>query len=701
MAPHRSIISALAVVLLAAHAAWAAPPAAEYRPGELLVQYKERARTAAPQRFQRQLGLRSQKALDRGNLHHIVLPAGLAVKEALAVLRDDPDVLLAEPNYLVRPQTTPNDPHWPLQWALHNNGQTVNGYAGKAGADLDIQRAWGITTGNMEVIVAVIDSGVNLEHPDIAANLWTNPGELPDNDWDDDGNGFIDDVHGWDFVDNDARPQDATGHGTHVAGIIAGQGDNGRGVAGVAWRARIMPLRFINAFNVGATSDAIAAIEYAVAHGARIINCSWGSSAPSAALKTVMQNAPALFVCAAGNEGSDTPFYPAAFGLPNQLSVAASDQMDRLAWFTSYGRQNVDVAAPGVNIYGLNSGRSTIWLEDFNDPNLSGWTIGGTSPQWGVTDLPGGDRVLATNADNPYYLSNTDAWIEAPELSMAGLGGGKLEFRLIGSSETGADRLLVEVSGDGNTWHSQSLLKGAAIIYGGISGVMPYWMPIYADMGRWDDHASIFVRLRFKTDAAGTDSGFFIGDLKLTGASNADGYLYLHGTSMAAAYVSGVAALLLAHEPDLSVADMKEVIVKSVDLNEDLALTVSSGGRVNAYNVLTLLKDLALSISSSAANRVTLTWSVPNGLDSRVVVERRTGHEPDFRSVANLSAALDGFTDTGVSADTTYYYRVQAQTTDGRSGYSPQARTTTPSSISNGNGGGGGGGCFIATLSAE
>jgi subtilisin family serine protease len=684
MAPHRLILVALTLILLAAHAAWAASPGAEYRPGELLVQYRERARAGAPARLQR-LGLHTRRLLDRGGLHHIVLPEGLSVAQALEMLRDDPDVLLAEPNYLLRPQAAPDDSHWPLQWALHNTGQTVNGYVGKVGADLDAQRAWEITTGGAEVIVAVVDSGVNLDHPDIAANV----------------------MPGWDFVDDDAWPQDATGHGTHVAGIIAGCGNNGRGVAGVSWRARVMPLRFINAFNVGATSDAIAAIEYAVTHGARIINCSWGGSAPSAALRMVMQNAPALFVCAAGNAGGDsdqTPFYPAAYGLPNQLSVAASDQMDRLAWFSNYGRQGVDVAAPGVNVYGLESGRTTLWQEDFDGAELVNWTIGGTAPQWGVSDAPGGGtgRVLATNAEAAYYLSSANSWIEPPELSLAGAGGAILEFALIGSSETGTDPLFVEVSGDRNTWHSRPLLKGTAIVSGGISGTVPYWMPIAADLGPWDDHAALFVRLRFATDAHGSDLGFFIDDLRVTAASDTDGYLYMQGTSMAAAYVSGVAALLLAHDPELSVTEIKEVIVKSVDLNEDLALKTSSGGRVNAYNALTLLKDLALSISAPAPNRVTLSWSAASSLNSQVVVERRTADEPDFRGVANLSAALDGFTDTGVSAETTYYYRVHAQTADGRSGYSPQTKTTTPAFVAgSGGGGGGGGGCFIEMLTQK
>jgi subtilisin family serine protease len=629
----------------------------------------------------------------------------MSVEQALDIFRREPGVTLAEPNYLIHPQTPPNDPQFALQWALANSGQNANGYVGTAGADLDALRAWQITTGNPEVIVAVIDTGCNLIHPDLGANIWTHSGEIPDNGVDDDGDGFVDDLHGWDFVDQDNSPQDPNGHGTHVAGIIAARGNNSTGVTGVAWNVRIMPLRFIDTFDSGATSDAIAAIEYAVAHGAKIINCSWGGSGYSQALRDTMAASEALFVCAAGNAGQNcdsVPFDPAAFGLPNVLSVAASDQMDRLAWFSNWGFANVDVAAPGANIYSLLSGRRTIWHPDFNTTDLSEWTVAGTTPQWVIGPPPPGygSQVLATNPQGN-YAAQSDGWAAAPGLSMDATQGGKLHFRLIGSSQSGADYLYLEASPDMNGWSNLPLLKGSVVIQSGISGAVPYWLPITADLGLWDNHPALYLRWRFKTDESGTDTGYMIDQVALTAVSNGEGYTFMQGTSMAAACVSGVAALVQSRYPTSTAAQLKSIITRSVDLTFDLTDRVDAGGRVNAYNALTLLTDLTLSASPTASGQVRLSWSA-GGLNDRVSVERRSANEADFYTVASVVSALSGFTDTNVRAQTTYYYRLQAQTEDGQTGYSPQTRATTPASSSGGGGGGGGGGgsggCFVGTL---
>ena len=327
-----------------------------YRPGEVLVQFRSTRRAAALSDYRRTHGITVHRSLARGRVHQVALPASISVAQAVALFQVDPDVVMVEPNYYVQPQATSDDPWFDLQWGLLNTGQMIRGYIGTPGTDIDAPNAWDITTGRPEVIVAVIDGGIAYDHPDLAAAIWTHPLEIPANGVDDDGNGRIDDVHGWDFVDDDNAPMDATGHGTHVAGIIAAERNNALGVAGVADGVRIMPLRFIDAFDRGTISDAMAAIDYALDHGAKIINCSWGSSNYSGVLKAAMAAADALFVCAAGNEGAHsdaTPFYPAGFDLPNVLSVAASDPTDHLAWFSNYGVRSVHVAAPGVRIYSL------------------------------------------------------------------------------------------------------------------------------------------------------------------------------------------------------------------------------------------------------------------------------------------------------------------------------------------------------------
>ncbi|MDP6682860.1 MAG: S8 family serine peptidase [Desulfobacterales bacterium] len=182
----------------------------------------------------------------------------------------------AEPNYYYHLDIIPNDTHFGLFWGMHNTGQNVNGTTGTDNKDIDAPEAWDITTGADRVVVAVIDSGVDGSHPDLSANLLTNSGEIPGNGLDDDGNGYVDDIRGWNFADKDNNPADDNGHGTHVTGIIAAVGNNGIGVAGVAWNAKIMALKSFRADGSGLTSDAIPAIAYANLMGADVINNSWG-----------------------------------------------------------------------------------------------------------------------------------------------------------------------------------------------------------------------------------------------------------------------------------------------------------------------------------------------------------------------------------------------------------------------------------------
>ncbi|HEY3189213.1 MAG TPA: S8 family peptidase [Solirubrobacteraceae bacterium] len=279
---------------------------------------------------------------------------GVSVTDAVAALERSDRVLYAEPNAPRRAYRAPDDPLYRFQWALENTGQSVNGQTGSPDADIDGPDAWDTTTGAADVAVAVVDTGLDLDHPDIAPNLWVDRAEAPGNAIDDDANGFVDDVHGWDFVAHDAQPLDENGHGTHVAGTIAARGNDGWGVSGVAWRAGLLPLRALGADGTGRVADVLSAYAYAVAAGARIVNASLGGSTPSRAERDLIGAATTtLFVVAAGNEGADndaSPSYPCDYDLPNVVCVAASDRDDRLAAFSNFGRTSVDLAAPGVDI---------------------------------------------------------------------------------------------------------------------------------------------------------------------------------------------------------------------------------------------------------------------------------------------------------------------------------------------------------------
>jgi len=248
-----------------------------------------------------------------------------------------------------------NDPRFGQQWALENTGQE----GGTAGADIEATGAWSTTTGSKSVIVAVVDTGVDIGHPDLKNEIWTNTREIPNNDVDDDGNGYADDVHGYDFANGDGTVYDreeGDEHGTHVAGIIGAEGNNSIGVSGVNQHVTIMPVKGLNGFGEGDDYSLAQAMKYAVDNGANVINASWGGYDYSDVLKDACDYAAShgvIVSAAAGNDANDNDqwgFYPAAFDSATIVSVAATDRNDKLADFSNYGADSVDLAAPGVDV---------------------------------------------------------------------------------------------------------------------------------------------------------------------------------------------------------------------------------------------------------------------------------------------------------------------------------------------------------------
>ncbi len=273
-------------------------------------------------------------------------PDGLTAKPAATAKRHGPVKARAA-------QTSATDPRAAEQWPLQGD------------APMGIDTAWRQTTG-ADVTVAIIDSGIDLGHPDLAPNLWTNPGEVPGNGVDDDGNGYVDDVHGYDFVEGDGNPQDANGHGTHVAGIVGARGGNGIGGAGVAWQARLMAVRVLDDQARGTTAAVADGIRYAVDNGARIVNLSLAGPTPTPDLEDAVRYAQAhgvLIVVAVGNDGADltnAPTYPAAYGEDNVLGVAATTRDGGLSGVSDYG-PGADVAAPGEQILSTGLGGGYEW----------------------------------------------------------------------------------------------------------------------------------------------------------------------------------------------------------------------------------------------------------------------------------------------------------------------------------------------------
>lgn len=279
-------------------------------------------------------------------------------RRAINSLNTLASVEIAEPNYIYRANKLPNDPDLGKLWGLKNTGTAdTAGARGVSGIDVGAEAAWDIQTGSKSVVVAVIDTGIDFSHPDLKAQAWVNDREKNGvAGVDDDGNGFVDDVHGYNFANNKGDATDDQGHGTHCAGTIGAKGNDGRGLVGVAWDVSMMAVKFLDKSGSGTLANAVKSIDYARQMGAHIMSNSWGGGGASAILKKAIEDANTagiLFVAAAGNESNNNDLsatYPAGYDVENVLSVAAIDNRGGLASFSNYGQRTVHVAAPGVNV---------------------------------------------------------------------------------------------------------------------------------------------------------------------------------------------------------------------------------------------------------------------------------------------------------------------------------------------------------------
>ena len=282
----------------------------------------------------------------------IPVEAGEDIALVIKQLIDDDRIEAVEPDYELRTTHVPNDPRFSDQWSLHNLGQS----GGTPDADIDMVEAWDMALGHRAINVAVVDTGIEYNHTDLRENIWVNEDEIPNNGIDDDNNGYVDDYYGYDFFNNDADPRDDNFHGTHVAGTVAAITDNSIGVSGITQNARLMAVKFLGRGGWGSNSSAATAIRYAVDNGAHIINASWGGGGYSQLLFDAISYANemnVLFVASAGNSNrnnDDWVSYPANYDLPNIISVAATANTDQLAFFSNYGLNSVEIAAPGVNV---------------------------------------------------------------------------------------------------------------------------------------------------------------------------------------------------------------------------------------------------------------------------------------------------------------------------------------------------------------
>ncbi len=409
----------------------------------------------------------------------VKVPAGVSAAELAASYAQRPDVAYAEPNYTYRAVDFSNDPRFDELWGLHNVGQTIDGEDGVVDADIDAPEAWMQQRGGSHIVVGVIDTGIDYNHEDLAANVWVNDVEFNGaSGVDDDNNGIVDDIHGarWtggNGVPTNGDPFDGTGHGTHVSGTIGAVGGNGIGVAGVNHSVRIMALKFLDDDGSGDNVDAISAIEYAVANGAHITNNSWGGGGSSQALQAAIDAAGAagqLFVAAAGNDSADndaTPFFLASFSSPTIISVAATNNRDDKASFSHFGLTSVDLGAPGEDILSTTPGDTYSFFNGTSmaSPHVTGVaalilanlipaddTTGVLAPDplelksWILDSV---DPVAALRTDGPTPVLTGGRLNAAGALALAGLSWVDVAPRF-GSLGTGGDvNLTVSVSGNG------------------------------------------------------------------------------------------------------------------------------------------------------------------------------------------------------------------------------------------------------------
>lgn len=331
-------------------------------PGEYLIKLKDSQAMQIQnlKMLAEDLNVKIKAKIENQNILIVKRPAVELQSYALKSLSKSSLVEIVEPNYIYRVNRIPNDPRFNELWGMKNVGQKDSqGRLGSAGVDVGAEAAWDITTGSDDVVVAVIDTGINYNQPDLKPNMWVNSAELNGKPGiDDDKNGVVDDIHGASFTQQGitGNPMDDHGHGSHCAGTIGARGNDGVGVAGVAWSVKIMGLKFLEATGGGTLENAIRSIDYATTMGAKILSNSWGGGGESALLKEAIQrshSAGTLFVAAAGNESNNNdsnPTFPATYDVPNVLSVAALDNKGQIASFSNYGKRKVHVAAPGVNI---------------------------------------------------------------------------------------------------------------------------------------------------------------------------------------------------------------------------------------------------------------------------------------------------------------------------------------------------------------
>jgi len=520
-------------------------------------------------------------------------------KKLMEIFRKNPNIESVSPNYIIQINLIPDDEYFDQLWGLHNIGQEVDGVSGTPDADIDAPEAWDRSTGSSEVIVVVMDTGVDYSHADLKDNMWVNQAEAEgETGIDDDNNGYVDDIYGIDTYNEDSDPYDDNRHGTHVAGIIAARGNNEIGVTGVAWNTKIMALKFLSAKGSGPVSGAIECIDYVIAMNQRpennivAINASWGSASNSELLNdaiSVAADEGIIMVAAAGNSSRDCDgpkrLYPAAADLPSIVAVAATDPDDKLASFSNYGAANTDLGAPGVNILsavpggGYHPGPFDFFFDDM-ESGYEKWDMDVTDSPWDITE------------ENAY--EGTYAWSDSP----GGNYGGRVNLSLVSktldlSGQEGNLMLGFWLWQDLDPWVAPCGMKDALNVeVSGDDG--ENWTTlaeIYGNDPSWKLHAYLIpeglrtetfrFRFRLRTNPYYESDGVYIDNVGIGQGTGMGSYEYLKGTSMAAPHVTGAISLVTGLYPEDDIYTRIDRIFSGVERIESMQGIVSTDGRLN------------------------------------------------------------------------------------------------------------------------
>lgn len=383
-------------------------------PNEYIIKFKNNnTSTLNLQSLAKQFNFQFKRFIPNSSLAVIKLNSTSQIKNSALIqkLIQTEEVLIAEPNYIYTIKNIPNDTYFEKLWGMVNTGKNGVNNGGVAGIDIGAEKAWNIQIGNPNLVVGIIDTGINYNHIDLNENIWKNESELTGQKGiDDDANGYVDDIYGYDFINKDSDPIDDNGHGTHCAGIIGAKGNNAIGITGVAWQVKLMALKFVSSSGQGTLDAAIEALRYATLMGAKVVNNSWGNGIYSKILEETIQEANengVVFIAAAGNSYSNNdekPIYPANYNLPNVIAVGAIDNSGFPATFSNYGQKSVHLMAPGVEIYstyprgdGSASGYNFMSGTSMAAPHVSGIVALLLSNEPSLTPQEVRDRLINTS----------------------------------------------------------------------------------------------------------------------------------------------------------------------------------------------------------------------------------------------------------------------------------------------------------------